>query len=104
MTVNKSRWNWLTTPLVRVTLTSGQSASVDLAQLYTLLMTDNVISFPSLRPHQKHPLHAFLVQIGALALVAAQRSTPAEDSDEWRALLRGLTPGFADDEPWSLVV
>lgn len=104
MTGDKDSWNWLTMPLVRLRLAAGQSVSVDLPQLYSLLMTDGVTAFPALRPHQKQPLHAFLVQVGALALIAAQRNSPPERADEWGALLRRLTPGFADDEPWSLVV
>ncbi len=31
-------------------------------------------------------------------------SKPPEDADEWRRIIRGLTPDFPDDEPWQLVV
>ena len=39
-----------------------------------------------------------------MAMHRAERATPPETAAEWRALLRGLTPGHADDEPWCLVV
>jgi len=71
--------------------------------VFAALMRDEVESFPALRPHQRHAWHAFLVQIGALALHAAEKSDPQEDEESWGALLRGLTPDYPDDEPWSLV-
>jgi CRISPR system Cascade subunit CasA len=46
----------------------------------------------------------FLVQLGAIALRRAEYTEPPGDEDTWRDLLRGLTPGFADDEPWHLIV
>ena len=31
-------------------------------------------------------------------------SEPPDDTEEWRRIVRGLTPDFPDDEPWHLVV
>ena len=50
------------------------------------------------------PFHAFLAQVGALALLARRQSTPPDDEGSWSALLRGLTSTLPDDEPWTLVV
>lgn len=67
------------------------------------LIRNEVESFPALRPHQRHAWHAFLVQVGALALHAAGQEDAPRDEESWAALLRGLTPDYPDDEPWSLV-
>jgi CRISPR system Cascade subunit CasA len=104
MPIDRHSSNWLTTPIVRCRTREEQTAILSLPAVYALLMVDGISSFPALRPHQKQPLHAFLVQVGALALVAAKRTTPPDTADDWRVLLRGLTPHFGDDEPWCLVV
>jgi len=65
---------------------------------------DEVESFPALRPHQGPAWHMFLVQLAALALHRAGKLDIPEQEDDWLSLVRGLTPGFAEDEPWCLVV
>jgi CRISPR system Cascade subunit CasA len=60
-----------------------------------------------LQPHQEPALHAFLVQLAALALHRADSagaSEPRLDRSEkqWREDLRSLTDG--EDEPWCLAV
>ncbi|MCT8999210.1 hypothetical protein [Chelativorans intermedius] len=75
-----------------------------LAGVLAALARDAVESFPALRPHQAMFWHMFLVQLAALALHRAGRDRPPEDEAAWAALLRGLTPAFAEDEPWCLVV
>ena len=75
-----------------------------LPELYAALMNDEVASFPALRPHQRHAWHAFLVQLGAIAMHKADVDTPPADVDEWRRIMRALTPEFPADEPWNLVV
>src|SRR5690606_19377660 len=65
---------------------------------------DEVDALPALRPHQKQAVHCFLAQTGAMALLAAGESTPPREPERWAGLLRGLTPGFKNDEPWCLVV
>ena len=67
-------------------------------------MADKVDTFPALRPHQRHAWHAFLVQLGDLALHRAGRSTPPDTAEEWQDLICGLTPEYCNDEPWQLVV
>ena len=96
--------NFLTDRLVAVNIPSGSSVRASLPETFTLLMRNRVDSFPALRPHQRHPWHAFLVQLGAIATHKAGLTEPPEDSEEWLRLIRGLTPDYPDDEPWSLVV
>lgn len=96
-------FNLLSERLVRITRASGPPDELTLPDTFAALMRDEVAAFPGLRPHQRHAWHAFLVQIGALALVMAERSEPPEDEATWARLLRGLTPDHPDDEPWCLV-
>lgn len=84
--------------------TGGHGRSVSLPELLALFPADEVTDLPALRPHQRYPLHCFLAQIGAMAMLAGGEREPPRDADRWRELLRGLTPGFPGDEPWSLVV
>ena len=58
-------WSLLDEPLIRWRSTDGgtlQSAS--LPQLLAAMAANEVRDFPALRPHQRHPWHAFLVQLG----------------------------------------
>ena len=76
-----------------------------LPEVYASLMADDVESFPALRPHQRHAWHAFLVQLGAMAVHEAGLAEPPADSEEWRRIIRGLTcDDWPCDEPWQLVV
>ena len=95
--------NLLTEPLIRLDI-SGKRTMASLPNVYAALMDDNVTAFPALRPHQRHAWHAFLAQVGVLAMSRAQLDTPPTRSAEWDFLIRGLTPDFPYDEPWHLVV
>jgi CRISPR system Cascade subunit CasA len=68
------------------------------------LALDRMRGFPALRAHQRHAWHAFLAQLGAVALHTAGRDAPPEETEGWADLLRGLTPDHDDDAPWRLVV
>src|SRR4051812_49810128 len=96
-------FNLLDERLVRVVPTSGPPNALTLPGTFAALMRDDVAAFLGLRPHQRHAWHAFLVQVGALALLAAERSGPPEDEAAWAELLRGLTPDHPDGSPWCLV-
>ena len=96
-------FNLLSEPLIRIDAGSAYPEVASLIHIYSALMRNEVESFPALRPHQRHPWHAFLVQLGAMAMHRAGVTEPPEDAAAWIRLLRGLTPDWPDDEPWSLV-
>ena len=96
--------NLLVDPLFRVRVTGGATAPMSLPGVYEAMVADRVESFPALRSHQRHAWHAFLAQLAVLALVRAKQRDPPRLANEWRLLLRELTPGFSEDEPWRLVV
>ncbi|WP_420635257.1 type I-E CRISPR-associated protein Cse1/CasA [Candidatus Palauibacter sp.] len=95
--------NLLTDPLIRVRTVDGSVSTLSLPEVYEAMVSDKVSAFQALRPHQRHSWHAFLAQLGVLALGTEQRQLPRREG-EWRLLLRGLTPDFPDGEPWKLVV
>ena len=70
----------------------GSRVEASLPEVYAALMADEVEAFPALRPHQRHAWHAFLVQLGAMAVHEAGLPEPPADADEWRRIIRGLTP------------
>ena len=96
-------FNILTEPQIRINTTYSVYTAA-LPEVYEALMADEVGTFPMLRPHQRHGWHAFLVQLGALAMYRAKVDTPPDDTKTWTELIRRLTPEFPDDEPWQLAV
>ena len=97
-------YSLLLDPLLRASLSDGTVESLSLPEVYEAMATDRVVAFQALRSHQRHAWHAFLAQLGAIALYRAGRTEPPGTADEWRSLLRNLTPEFEDDEPWRLIV
>ena len=96
--------NILTEPVIRLDLSGGVRKDANLPEVFAALVSDKVVSFPALRPHQRHAWHAFLVQLGAMAMHRAGWVDLPDIADEWAKLIRGLTPDFPEDEPWQLVV
>ena len=96
--------NVLTDPVIRCDASDGSRVGASLPGVYAELMSDAIDAFPALRPHQRHAWHAFLVQLGAMALHRAGASEPPGDADGWASIIRGLTPDDAADECWQLVV
>ena len=96
--------NLLDDPLIRVRLTDGTTKAMSLPGVYDAMAADCVAAFPALRPHQRHAWHAFLAQLGAVALHRAGQDAPPPTAADWHGLLRDLTPELGDDEPWRLVV
>ena len=96
--------NLLTDALIRVRTVDGENQTLSLPDVYGAMMRDRVRSFPALRPHQRHAWHAFLAQLGAVALHRAGSTDPPEEPEAWRDLIRGLTPEWPGDEPWQLAV
>ena len=96
--------NVMTDPVIRTDMSSGSRVVASLPEVYAALMADEVDAFPALRPHQRHAWHAFLVQLGAMAMHRAGLTEPPTGADTWCSLIRSLTPDYPDDEPWQLVV
>lgn len=82
---------------------SGGEQRLSLPAVLALAQRDAITDFPALRPHQAPAWHMLLVQLAVLATDAVGGALP-QDEAEWRDALRALTPGFDEDEPWSLVV
>jgi CRISPR system Cascade subunit CasA len=98
------KFSLLDEPLIRYRkVVDGAVVAATLPQLFVALGGDEVRDYPALRPHQRHPWHAFLVQLAAIALHAAGRDTPFGTADEWRSALLSLTPNDADGAAWCLV-
>ena len=96
--------NIIADQLISMKLFNGSHSEASLPEVYAALMADEVESFPALRPHQRHAWHAFLVQLGAMAMHRAGLTEPPSDPEEWLRIIRALTPDYPNDEPWQLVV
>lgn len=97
------RLNLLDEPLIRIRDLEGKLQKVSLPELFVLLGQDAVRDYPALRPHQRHPWHALLVQLAALALHEAGRTVPWDNAADWRAGLLALTPDYPDGCAFSLL-
>lgn len=82
---------------------TGERVAASLPEIFIAMEQDNVRDFPSLRPHQRHPWHAFLVQLAALALHHGGGTKPYATVAAWRAALLALTPNDLDGAAWCLV-
>ena len=94
----------LAEPIVRMGKSDASHVEASLPEVYAALMGNQVEAFPALRPHQRHAWHAFLVQLGAMAMHRAGLSEPPDDAETWCRIIGALTPDHPDDEPWQLVV
>lgn len=83
--------------------TSGERIAATLPEVFVAMTQDHVRDFPALRPHQRHPWHAFLVQLATIALHHAGHAEPFSTVGEWRAALLALTPNDRDGAAWCLV-
>ena len=75
-------FNLLADSIVKTTGQFGELSTCNLPSIYERLTADSVVSFPALRPHQRHAWHALLCQLGAV---------------------RTLTPDHPGDAPWNLI-
>ena len=96
--------NILNEPVIRMDRSSKSHVVGSLPEVYAALIADEVEAFPALRPHQRHAWHAFLVQLGVMAMRQGGRTEPPDDAQAWSKLIRGLTPDYPHDEPWQLAV
>ncbi|MFP4278823.1 MAG: type I-E CRISPR-associated protein Cse1/CasA [Halochromatium sp.] len=97
------RYSLLDESLISARLVDGQRVQLSLPALLVALAEDGIRDFPALRPHQRHPWHAFLVQLAAIALHQAGRNEPFADEAEWRLALLALTPDDPDGAAWCLI-
>ena len=98
------QFSLLTEPIIRYRRASdGETVRASLPELFVALAADVVRDYPALRPHQRHPWHAFLVQLAAIALHEAERTKVFETAQEWRDSLLALTPDDPDGAAWCLV-
>lgn len=98
------QYSLLDEPLIRARLVDGgQAVKYSLPGLFVALARDEVRDFPALRPHQRHPWHAFLVQLAAMALHHAKQEQPFATEQEWKAALLALTPEHPDGAAWCLI-
>jgi CRISPR system Cascade subunit CasA len=98
------RYSLLDEPLIGTRdAEDGRRLGYSLPELFVALAADRIRDFPALRPHQRHPWHAFLVQLAALALHRAGTATPFAHAAQWRAALLALTPDDPDGAAWCLV-
>ena len=84
-------FNILTDSMIRYKRDDGKIVKASLPQIYAALMANIIAAFPALRPHQRHAGHAFLVQLGAIAMHNAGMEKPPTDADEWLRIIRALT-------------
>ena len=82
---------------------TGKRMATTLPELFIAMAQDHVRDFPALRPHQRHPWHAFLVQLAAIALHRSGRTEPFGTASQWRAALLALTPDDPDGAAWCLI-
>ena len=88
-------FNLLTDSLIRVDRSDGTREVLSLPGVLEAMASDSVTGFPALRPHQRHAWHAFLAQLGVLALVKAGYTDPPHDEEQWRELLRVRSSGLS---------
>ena len=81
----------------------GAVACLSLPQVLARLSEGEDLAFTALRPHQRAPWHAFLVQLAYLALEAEDETQFPLTPAAWAERLRALTPGYCDDGPWCLI-
>lgn len=98
------RWNLLDEALIHWRCVArGELHRSSLPALLAALAADEVHDFPALRPHHRHPWHAFLAQLAAITLYRAGQAEPWTEAADWTAALLALTPDDADGAAWCLV-
>lgn len=101
--MDKPSLNLIDEPLIRIRDADGALQRLSLPQLFVELGRDAVRDYPALRPHQRHPWHAILVQLAALAQQEAGETAFWDDQADWRAALLALTPDHPDGCAFSLL-
>jgi CRISPR system Cascade subunit CasA len=89
--------NVLDDSFLRVRTRNGDAA-LTLPGLLAAAFRDDIVSLTGVRPHQRHPVHAFLVQLASIA--QSRHAVTVECKDSWRDALLRLADGRP--EAWSL--
>ena len=98
------QYSLLTDGLFNVKLPiSGEAVCLSLPQVLARLSEGQDLTFTSLRPHQAPAWHAFLVQLGFLALDEHDAPVIEAAAEEWVARLLALTAGQGDEAAWCLL-
>lgn len=92
----------LSDPLIRVETSDGARV-LNLPALLAALARDEVRSIVAVRAHQRHTVHATLVQIAAIAMHSSGQSVIPVDETQWRDLILGATPTADRPFAWHLV-
>ena len=101
--MDSPRLNLLDEALIRIRDLDGRLQRLSLPELFIALAADAVRDYSALRPHQRHPWHALLVQLAALALHEAGETKPWTNAGDWRTALLALTPKHPDGCAFSLI-
>ena len=96
--------NLLTDPIINTQETDGQQQLMTLPEVMAAVCAARELTFPGLRPHQKHSWNAFVTQLAYLALTENSPPRLPTSPEEWQRAIRALTPSFPKDEPWNLIV
>ena len=96
--------NLLDDPLITVRTPEGMT-TMSLPEVYAVMSKNTVEDLAYLRPHQRHPLHSTICQIGAVAMVNAGLTAAPDDAQQWREMLSAITASeYPGQEPWHLAV
>ncbi len=89
-------------PMFRVDYRNGETGALSLPAVLAKLAGGVDLEFSSLQAHQMHAWHAFLVQLGAIAMHHQGSVELPTEPAEWQAAILALT----DEEhaPWQLCV
>jgi CRISPR system Cascade subunit CasA len=97
----QTRWSLLTEPIIRARSVSGSLTLHTLPSLFIALTEDQIQDFPALRPHQRHPWHALMVQLAALVRHHLKQIPSTEQA--WSEALCNLSSGEERESIWCLV-
>lgn len=97
--------NLLTDPLLGIEDNLGRRESATLPGLLARLSQGKPTTLTALQAHQQHPMHAFLVQLAAIALSRAGEGEIEHDEAAWRELLLNAAKhDGAGEEAFTLIV
>jgi len=88
--------------VISVRYRNGETANINLPEIFTGLLENSIVSFEALQPHQQQAWYSFLVQLAAMAVARGNNGKIPTTPDTWRELLVNLADG--SEAAWHLVV